>query len=357
MQRGIVVEVKARHWVIMTSDGSFIKVPNEDAKVQPGEEITIQPRASKLHHNWKVLVSGAVAALLAFFLLFPYFSGSEAQAKNYIYLEIQPSVAFGINRKDIVVELKPMNQSAQILSNHLHWKKEKVDQVIVEYLKQAKSKGMIQKSDPVVISAVEHDKTKVTLKSIRSRIEEDKELASPKWGLKVFTLPVPRFMQAEVDKSGLTPGKYGVWLLAQHESKTQIPAKEVAQKSIREITGDQPVAKLLKTPPTEKQWKELVRERQEKEESEHKPKPTDQSKEEQDTKKDDPAKEEPMKDGQEENSKEPSNKPSNENQSMQQQQNDLPSSDKTKKNDQNQKDTSDSSPNEQRKSQQTNQTP
>lgn len=357
MQRGIVVEVKARHWVIMTSDGSFIKVPNEDEKVQPGEEITIQPKVSKLHHNWKVLVSGAVAALLAFFLLFPYFSGSEAQAKNYIYLEIQPSVAFGINRKDIVVELKPMNQSAQKLSNHLKWKKEKVDRVVVEYLKQAISKGMIQKSDPVIISAVEHEKTKVTLKSIRSRIEEDKELASPKWGLKVFTLPVPRFMQAEVEKSGLTPGKYGVWLLAQHESDTQIPAEEVAQKSIREITGDQPVSKYLKTPPTEKQWKELVKERQEKEESENKSKPNDPVKEEQDHK-DRPSKDEPVKDGQNEKQNESSKKPSNENNSMQPEQKDLPSDQtKTKPDDQSQKNNSDSSKNEQLNNQQSNQTP
>jgi hypothetical protein len=357
MQRGIVVEVKARHWVIMTSDGSFIKVPNEDEKVQPGEEITIQPKASKLHHNWKVLVSGAVAALLAFFLLFPYFSGNEAQAKNYIYLEIQPSVAFGINRKDIVVELKPMNQSAQILSSHLEWKQEKVDQVVVEYLKQAKSKGMIKKSDPVVISAVDQDQTKVTLKSIRSRIEEDKELTSPKWGLKVFTLPVPRFMQAEVDKSGLTPGKYGVWLLAQHESNTQIPAEEVAQKSIREITGDQPVSKFLNSPPTEKQWKELVKERQEKEESEQKQKPADPSKEDNKNKKDHPAKEKPTKDQQDEKQKEPTPNQSDENNSSQRGQNDVPSSsDNVKQDDKSQKNTGDSSQNEQWNSQ-SNQSP
>lgn len=260
MQRGIVVEVQAKHWVVMTTDGAFINVPLDGSQVQIGEEIAIESKAVLPSINWKIFMSGAVAALLAFFFLFPTFTDNPAQAQTFVYVEIRPSVKIGLNKSNKVVVIRPVNSEAKKLVSKLAWKEEPVEKVVVDYLKTAKSQGFIQKKESLVLSTVnQSDKFhKQMLHSIRSTIETDEQIGKNKLNLNVYAFSVPTIVESAAKSSGMTPGKYGFWLLSKKSGKN-IDIDDLAKNEISDLTSDADVSEYLDHPPTEKEWKELVK--------------------------------------------------------------------------------------------------
>ncbi|SHF30823.1 Anti-sigma factor N-terminus [Seinonella peptonophila] len=256
MQRGIVVEIQAHHWVVMTPDGSFVKIPNRDPHVQMGEEVSVQPSTVRPRPGWMIYLSGVAAALIAFFFLFPYLSNNQAQAESYVYVEIKPGVEIGVNQQQQVVNVRPIHAKAAQLIKQIDWNGKSVDEVVLRYLHQAKSKGFIQKNEPLILSAVDKKgSAKKTLTGIRTKIEQDTVLGN-QFRLNIFTLSMPQIAQKEAQKTGLTPGKYGVWLLSKQSGK-EIPVKEVADKPLVDLTKNLSV---LDHPPTEEEWSNLVKE-------------------------------------------------------------------------------------------------
>lgn len=260
MQRGIVVDIQSTHWVVMTSDGLFLEVPKQDPDVMTGEEVSFSMSQSPTVQSpskwrWKGYFSGAVAAMFALFFLFSSFLGHEAQAQTHVYVEIHPGVEIGLNEKWEVVEVRPIHKEAEKLLDGLDWNKESVKQVVVNYLTQAKNQGYLRKKDEIVLSAInKNGNAPSTLDSLRTVINDDPKIGKKELDLHVFTFSLPEVIKEKAETTGLTPGKYGVWLLSKKSGK-EIPVEQISKMPLSDLTED--VAS-LDPPPSEKEWKELV---------------------------------------------------------------------------------------------------
>lgn len=257
MQRGIVIEIQAEHLVILTTDGLFEKIPKQDKQVEIGEEVTYSIPQTPPKRNWKVYISGAVAAVLALFFLFPLFLDEKAHAHSHVYIEIEPGIEMGLNEKLEVIQVRPLNPKANALIQKLAWNKKPVKKVVVDYLRQAKTSGYLKKKDKIVLSAInEKGSSTPTLQSIETVIEQDPSIGKKALNIEVFTFAMPKEIKTKADKTGLTPGKYGVWLLSKKEGK-EIPVKQLVESPISDIADN---IERLKHPPTESEWKEIAEE-------------------------------------------------------------------------------------------------
>lgn len=259
MQRGIVVDIQSTHWVVMTSDDLFLEVPKQDPDVMTGEEVSFSIDAApsvsvSSKRPWIRYFSGAVAAMFALFFLFTaFFGGHEAQAQTHVYVEIHPGVEIGLNEKGEVVQVRPIHKEAEKLLDGLDWKKEPVKEVVVNYLAQAKKQGYLQKKDEIVLSEIIKDENEhSTLASLRTVIEHDPKIGKKELNLHVYTFSLPEVIKEKAETTGLTPGKYGVWLLSKKSGK-EIPVEQISKMSLSDLTDAS-----LEPPPSEKEWKELV---------------------------------------------------------------------------------------------------
>jgi|GEM_PF-3990509 len=261
MQRGIVIEKQAEHLVILTADGLFKKIPRQDDQADIGDEVTFTVKEELQQRNWKwnwkTYVSGAVAAVLAFFFLFPLFINEKAHAHTHVYIEMEPGVEMRLNDELEVVQIRPLNSRAKALIQKLAWNEEPVKKVVVDYLKQAKTSGYLKRKDKIVLSAInEKGSSTSTLKSIETVIEQDPNVGKKAMDIEILSFAMPKEIKAKAEQTGLTPGKYGVWLLSKKEGK-EIPVSQLVKAPISALTED---LEQLKNPPTESEWKEIAAE-------------------------------------------------------------------------------------------------
>jgi len=253
------MEVQTKHWIILTPDGEFMKVPRTNSHAQVGEEICFGEKVAptRRHRSWIAVASAAVAAMLGMFFMFPSLAPQDAHAETYIYLDVNPSVALGMDENNKVIEVKPLNKSAQKLVAKTDWQKEPVDRVVVDLLKAAKKEGYLQQKDQVILSgAVEEKDSHKTLNSLKSVIKE--EAQEEKLELDVHTVTMPKQVQTQAEKSGLSPVKYAAWLIAKKEGK-EIPVEEIGEVPVTELVTDiKPVSEILDTTLSEQQWEKMI---------------------------------------------------------------------------------------------------
>lgn len=256
MQRGIVIDIQSKHLVVMTADGLFKKVPKQNKNVEIGDEISFSAKEVPRRVNWKVYLSGAVAAVLALFFLFPFFFNDPVHAHSHVYVEIKPGIEIGLNEKLEVVQVRPIDPEANVLLKDFDWNDKPVRKVVVDYLKQARKRGYLKKKDEVVLSAVnEKGSSTSTLNSIQTVINNDPNIGKKSMDLQVFAFAMPKEIKQKAEKTGLTPGKYGVWLLSKKEGK-EIPVEEIAKSPISDLTENID----LNHPPTESEWIKIATE-------------------------------------------------------------------------------------------------
>ncbi|MBA4494913.1 anti-sigma factor domain-containing protein [Paenactinomyces guangxiensis] len=259
MNRGIIMEVQTQHWIVMTPDGEFVKVPRSNPSAQIGEEVTFQAKRTAPRRSWITAASVAVAAMLGFFFIFPQLSPNEAHAETYIYLDVNPSVAIGLDSENRVVEVKPLNYSARKLLGRIDYKNATADEFVVDFLVQARSHGYLHKKDHLVLSGIQEEKNSVTaIKNLEKAIKKNRQVGENNLGLAVHTLSIPKKVSAKAAENGLSPTKYAVWLLAKKDGK-DIPVEELGEKSITELANDlEPVTEMLEDPLSETEWDQMI---------------------------------------------------------------------------------------------------
>ncbi len=259
MQKGIIMEIQARHFIVMTKDGEFVKIPKTNSAAQIGEEIRFETARTTKRQPWMLVASAAVAALLGMFFVFPQFFANQAHAQTYVYLDLNPSIAIGLDKDQHVVKIKPLNNSAKKLVSQIDWQDKKVDEVAVDLIDHAKKDGFLHKRDHVIISGIKEDKNSVkALNYLEKAIKKEARLNKNSLDLEVHTLVMPKQVEDKAEKTGLSPTKYAVWLLAKQEGQ-QIPVEELEEKSITELADMEPVTKLLQESLTEQEWNQIIR--------------------------------------------------------------------------------------------------
>lgn len=277
MQKGIIMEIHDRHWIVLTPGGEFLQVPKTNEMSQIGEEVSIQVVRQSKRRTWISIASTAVAAMLGFFFFFPQLFVGQPHAKTtYVYVDVNPSLAIGLDNKGEVVEVRPLNKSAGKLVNQIkNVKGQSADQVVVSILDEAKKQGMLKQKDRVVLTGVKEEKTSLqTVSKLQTVIKENSE--KQHLDLSVNKLEMPEKVQSKAEDTGLSPAKYAAWLVAKKEGQN-ISVKEIEEKSLTDLAKDlKPVSELLEKPLTETEWDQII----EVEEKENPEQPSEPVKEE-----------------------------------------------------------------------------
>lgn len=108
--RGLVMEVKKRTCIVLTSDGLFLEVSRPRGEVEIGSEIHYSRSVLHLFKPYLAVASILVAALAWF-----AFNAMLPRAVAYVSLDINPSVELGIDRGARIVSAKGINEDGQRL--------------------------------------------------------------------------------------------------------------------------------------------------------------------------------------------------------------------------------------------------
>ncbi|TCS95976.1 anti-sigma factor domain-containing protein [Hazenella coriacea] len=258
MQKGIIMEIHDRHWIVLTSGGEFLQVPKTNQSSQIGEEVSFQVVRQSSRRTWISIASTAVAAMLGFFFFFPQLFVGQPHAETYVYVDVNPSLAIGLDHEGEVVEVRPLNKSAGKLVNQIKdLNGQSADQAVVNILDEAKKQGMLKQKDRVVLTGIKEEKTSATtINKLQNVIVESSKKQN--LDLSVNKLEMPEKVQSKAEETGLSPAKYAAWLVAKKEGQ-DISVKEIEEKSLTELAKDiKPVSDLLEKPLTEKEWDQII---------------------------------------------------------------------------------------------------
>lgn len=272
--KGILMEVSKRHWVVMTSDGEFLKVPHQGRVAQLGEEVnfTLQEEPGRfralLRKPW---FSGglAMAAVLLIGMLLPLFQPVDVNAQSYVYLDdTESSLVIGVNKDKEVVSVDGVNAKGKRLAKRIKgdmtFKGVHIDDFIATLLARAKTdyKGLLNTENGVIISQVASDgkasskqlgDLEGTLNNIREKVNRDPELK----GTRLETLSLPDQLKERAKGYNVSPGKYALWLLVRDEGH-KIKSSELHHRTVADLVTLLD-GYLEENPPTKTEWLDIMR--------------------------------------------------------------------------------------------------
>lgn len=252
------MEVGSRDWVVMTSDGEFLHVPKQHHHAQPGDEVIVPDPHMNPVWRWGSIAFAVAAFIAGIVLLLPWMIPSDTKAETYVYIDMNPSLELGINGQQEVVMVRPLNQPARQLMRGMDWQRQNIREFVVSFLERARDRGYIRGKEGIVLSGVsDKGSVKPLLEQIRREIRHQPHLAT---ALNVYTLPLPKELREKAEGTGLSLGKYALWLLAKREG-APISTTVVANASISQLMSQlKTVEPVLTDPPPEKQWENWLQE-------------------------------------------------------------------------------------------------
>ncbi|MDQ0418707.1 hypothetical protein J2Z48_002910 [Croceifilum oryzae] len=246
MRRGIILEIKEKHWIVMSADGSFEKVNNIDPLAKVGEEVelplVIERKPSLLKKKWLAPIGGVAtaAACAAMFLFSSLFSEETHAAETYFYVDINAGMKIGMNDENDVVSITAMDQSdekaqnlATKLNKTLKQDKQSISGFTKQMIREAENEGLIDANDTIILSLFDDDEHRSEQKKIQKEFIAQTDFHH----VTLAAITLPAEAKRQVKSKNLTPSKYAVWALAKKEGQP-IPIKELKSKPISEVVQE-----------------------------------------------------------------------------------------------------------------------
>lgn len=261
MRQGVILEVQEKHWVVLSSDGEFRTIPHQGSVKQVGDEVVwtdmpIQKRP--FNFNWTRFVSSVAAVVVFCFIVLALWPTNSSHASTLIYLDGNGSVELEINNELQVISVRALNATASDVEQHLDWKGKNVSQFLKEWLQETKQKHPSSAPERMVLSTFNESTVgQEKLSQVANIIQTIKTENSLSFELTQIT--VPSAVKAEVQKSGLSPARYAVWIFS-HKEQQDLSLEYISQTSVEELQKNEIVQEKLDNPPTEQDWKGLIEE-------------------------------------------------------------------------------------------------
>jgi hypothetical protein len=140
VRKGIIMEVGSCNWVVMTSDGEFLHVPKQHHHAQPGDEVIVPDTHMNPVWRWGSIAFAMAALIAGIFLLLTWMIPSDTKAETYVYIDMNPSLELGINGRQEVVMVRPLNQSARQLMRGMDWQRQNIRKFVVSFIERARDR-------------------------------------------------------------------------------------------------------------------------------------------------------------------------------------------------------------------------
>lgn len=134
--KGIVVEYNDKDSVVLTEDGLFLKVKNQNHEI--GQAIMIKKNKKPLSK----FIAGAASLAAAFAVCtigaFAYFTPTD-----YVSLDVNPSVEYSINRFDRILDVKAVNDDGEEILSDLDLNNMTIEEAVKETLDKLMMEGYL----------------------------------------------------------------------------------------------------------------------------------------------------------------------------------------------------------------------
>ena len=299
MNKGILMEVGKHHWIVMSSDGEFIKISPQEREARLGEEVHFKLEENKkpsffqnffpFARRYAWLSGGVVMVMLILTLLIPLLHPTELNAQSYIYIDvntsahpavsvaegkplsdpssradINSSLEVGVDRNGDVISVRGVNHAGRKLidklGNDLDYEGANVGEFVTHMLITATEKELVNPKDGVIVSQVSgkgvetpevEKEMKSRLNKIKENVAEEPQLKGAELEMVSLTLPDPVKKRAEHHM--VSPTKYALWLYSRHEGHS-VSIDDLNQKSVNQLLDILKGSFDPKNPPADGQW-------------------------------------------------------------------------------------------------------
>ncbi|MCA1064862.1 hypothetical protein QTG56_24955 (plasmid) [Rossellomorea sp. AcN35-11] len=233
MNKGIVVEKRKNHIIVLSKDIGYVKAKKVECNI--GQEIQYQ-----LYKSFVIpkSYSSAIAMVAAFILVFNFIiSPQESEAVGYVSVDLNPSLELELNGDGKVIKIHTFNKEAEIVLSDLNnWENKKFEKVFDWILEVAKEKGYLEGNREILITTAweEEDKDGDGIDKIELEINKSTSNAEKLLNVAVTSVNIPKMARQDAVKEGVSAGKYILTQKSANKKKI-ITIKDVKERSVSDI--------------------------------------------------------------------------------------------------------------------------
>ncbi|MGB9867302.1 MAG: anti-sigma factor domain-containing protein [Bacillota bacterium] len=244
LKRGVLVESRGKHGVVLTPEGEFLRVRLANPSAQVGQEVdcweVVDLRVPRL------LAAVAAACLILGFGAWAFvrsFAARPGPVLAYVSLDINPSVQLGVDRRLTVREAEGLNQEGEslLLKAQVHGRN--LRDALLTLVDAAVQDGYLRESgeNAVLITTVpgEQDGVPVQiLKDVRSIGDDIKRnLAAKHVDAVVESISGGQELKQKAKEMKVSPGRMAVALKALAEG-IQVSEKQLREAPVTAMAGN-----------------------------------------------------------------------------------------------------------------------
>ncbi len=233
-KRGLVAKISGGYCIILTSKGTYEKIPMPAQGARVGAEVSY-PAVIPSHVRPMMLVA---SLLILFVCLSLIGQVSPPVAMAYISLDINPSLELSVDKNLRVIDAKPFNDDAANLLKQENLRGKSLYDALAAVVNRAIAQNYIKAGqDNLIVSTVTPSGTgtaSIDQRSIQQFL--DKTISTGKLTAEVKTYSATPEFRAEAEDKGLSPGKYLVYeqLIG---TGNQVSIADVQKNTIRKLVN------------------------------------------------------------------------------------------------------------------------
>ncbi|MCX7749061.1 MAG: anti-sigma factor domain-containing protein [Clostridia bacterium] len=247
---GTVMEIEKNQALVVTVDFDMVYVRKKPGMFI-GQQVSFQ-KSDLVNRKGLAAKYGPIAAgfaavfILSLFLYFKFLTpGTDSRIYAYIDVDINPSIEFAINADNKVLNVKAINEDAELILDDEEMENMKIDQAVAAAIKKAKDFGFItgEKRQDILLSGclnIENSGTKESkekdekkLETLLSSIKKNKDFTVIK-DIHVDVIKVNPELKKLADTNEISLGRQVIFNIAKEKGIT-LSLEEVKNKSISEV--------------------------------------------------------------------------------------------------------------------------
>lgn len=229
--KGIVLEKKDGYAVLVDKQGKFHKIKDKNDIIVGAE----YEKSKFLRLNSRLALRVSALMIVGTLGVFGY--SAYALPKAYVSLDINPSVELATNSFGTVIDVNPLNEDGEKISEGLTLEGQKVEDALQTLIDEAKTEGYLDESldnaVAVTVSTDDEAKGEDILQSAEEAVKSELENQNLE-NAEIIAQNINTERHKEAERLGISPGKM-LLIEKLKEADLEVNADEYANKPVREI--------------------------------------------------------------------------------------------------------------------------
>jgi hypothetical protein len=231
--KGIVVDIRNKDVVVLSDEGSIIKIKNEDYKI--GQEIQVNSNIKRS----KIKFIAVVASFIIAFTAIGRGAYEYTRPYSYVSLDVNPSIEYSVNVFGRVIDASGINQEGKDVISLIKVENKTVYEAIEYTIYKVIEQGYIKDGEDgeIVITTCSNNEANAEYLADKVKVDVEKHINGNDLVAHVEAFSVGKERVLEAKALGVTPGKLNLVEKLQRsaENPDDISIGEWLEKPVKEI--------------------------------------------------------------------------------------------------------------------------